>query len=159
MILMTPTNFFSLVLRPSANLLPLADSLESRVALFAFAGQESGWKDRVQLAGGPGRSYWQIGMTAILDVLGNAAVGPGLIATCALWDIPSDPTTIYEAITWHDPLAYEMARRILLADPLPLAAIGDEQGCYACYLRNWRPEFERPEAWPAVYAQALAVVT
>jgi len=154
---MTPQNFFDLVLAPSASTLPLDNSLESRVMLMAIAGQESAWTDRIQI-GGPARGYWQFDMTAILDLLADPSLGPGLQASCAVWDIPSDPTTLYQALAWHDPIAYEAARRLLLADPAPLPAVGDETGALACYLKNWNPGDPKPATWPAIYAQAVAVV-
>jgi len=155
---MTPANFYSLVLLPSCARLPAAmNTQQSRLMLMAIAGQESGWANRTQV-GGPARGFWQFDMTAILDILAHPVCGPLAISACAMWDVPADPTTIYEAIAWHDPLACHMARLLLLADPAALPAIDDAADAYACYTRNWRPGVERPEAWPAIYAQALALV-
>lgn len=153
---MTPAQFYSLVLLPScAELPPAMNTPQSRLMLMAAAGQETGWANRTQV-GGPARGFWQFDMTAIVDLLGNSVTGSLVLAACALWDVPGDAPTIYEAIAWHDPLACHMARLLFLADPAPLPAVGDAAGAYACYTRNWRPGVERPAAWALVYAQATS---
>lgn len=153
---MTPPQFYSLVLLPSCGLAPLSmNTQQSRLMLMAAAGQESGWTNRMQI-GGPARGLWQFDMTAVLDLQAHPVCGPLVLAACAMWDVPSDPATIYEAIAWHDPLACHMARLLLWADPAPLPAVGDAAGAYACYTRVWRPGVERPAAWALVYAQATS---
>ncbi len=158
---MTPAAFFNLVLSPASQRFgamgfQVVNNQASRILLMAIAGIESDWSDRLQI-GGPARSYWQCEAEgAVADVYANADTQQWVVDTCNLWDIETDAGAVYEAIAFHDPLAYTVARLALWLDPAPLPTGAD--ACWAYYLRNWRPGKPRPNAWPVVYAQALAVV-
>jgi len=55
-------------------------------------------------------------------------------------------------------LAAGVARLLLWTDPKALPAIGDADAGWSLYLRTWRPGKPHPKTWPALYAQAMAVV-
>ena len=125
----------------------------------AIAGIESGWQTRVQVPGGAARSYWQLEQYgAILDVMNDPTASPVVTAFCDAWDIPTDGTTLFDAVAYLDPLAYLIARLALWQVVAPLPAIGDSTGAYNYYLNVWRPGTPRPDAWPEIYYQAVALV-
>lgn len=123
--------------------------------MLAIAGQESAWEGRLQ-TDGPARGYWQFESEAVATVVANPKSGPKLAAVCGALDIPV--TNIYEAIAWNDTLAAMVARLTLWLDPTPLPAVGDANGAYAYYLRNWRPGAQRPDAWAGVYQTAESAI-
>lgn len=128
------------------------------VLLMAIAGQESAWAARKQV-GGPARSYWQFEKGGgVAGVLSHAASKARIAAVCAQIDIPCDTATVYEAMAWNDTLAACMARLLLLTDPRPLPALGDQEAAWRYYLDNWRPGMPHPQTWPARYAKAMGVV-
>jgi hypothetical protein len=157
---MTPAVFLQIVVDPTLHDLasvdiPITDN--ARVLLMAIAGQESDWRARRQI-GGPARGYWQFEEAGgVAEVL--ATTPQQLGALCAALDIPVDRATLYEAMAWNDILACGMARLLLWQDPAPLPAVGDVQGGWDYYQRNWRPGAPRPDAWPAYYATAKGLIS
>jgi hypothetical protein len=65
---------------------------------------------------------------------------------------------VFEAIAWHDPLAYVLARLTLRMDPHPLPVIGDIENAWQTYLRIWRPGSPSRDRWSVVYPQTVAVM-
>lgn len=159
---MTPTTFFNLVLAPSSQRFGamqyrVANNQASRVLMMTIAGIESAWSNRIQQPNGPARSYWQIEAEgALRDVQSNADTAQWLTEAADLWDVDAD--NVFDAIAYHDSLAYVVGRLALWLDPAPLPLVGDTAGAWAYYLRNWRPGVPRPDAWAPLYAQALQVV-
>lgn len=134
--------------------LPVSD--KASVLLMAIAGQESNWQHRRQI-GGPARGFWQFEkFGGVAEVMQKTP--KQLTAVCALLDIPYDITTIFEAMAWNDTLACVMARLLLWQDPRALPEVGDKDGAWAYYLRNWRPGAPHPAAWSALYDKAIAAV-
>jgi hypothetical protein len=156
---MSPADFYTTVLEPAAVLLPHdLDTPEARLLLFAIAGQESSWTNRLQTPIAYARGFWQCEHGgAVMTVLSNPTVGPVLTRICALHEVASDSATIFDAIAYHDPLAYALARLVLRPDPVPLPAIGLVEAGWEYYVRTWRPGTPRPARWAEVYAAALAV--
>jgi|SRR6185437_13601673 len=156
---MTPDAFYASVITPGAALVPTSmNTLASRVLLFAIAGQESAWSSRVQIPGGQARGYWQCERGgAVKAVLGDSGTGPIARRFCAEHDIPSDLGTVWEAIAWHDGLAYLIARLALWQQPAPLPALENCDGAWTYYLDTWRPGAPRPHSWPGIHAQACTI--
>ena len=161
---MTPAAFFNTILLPSSTALSaiygVSNTKAARVFLMAVAGHETNWSARRQVPGGEARGYWQFekngGVAAVvLDPLTSSILEP----FCKSRDIPFDVATIYEAIAWHDTLAYVVARLFTWMDPRPIPVVGDSAGSYQYYLDIWRPGAKLPGSWPALYQQALAVTT
>jgi hypothetical protein len=128
---------------------------EAKIELMTIAGQESNWDARRQGGGGPARSYYQFegaggGSGEVLSRF------PSQMATiCEALDIPCDQNTVFEAMAWNGILQTCMARLLLWGDAAPLPAVGDVQGGWAVYQRNWRPGAPHPEAWPGNYQVAV----
>lgn len=166
--------FYARIVKPTLALMSelpdikLAVSPQASVLTMACAGQESSWRNRRQIGIGQyhpqtvgARSYWQFestwgGPVALNDVMQKTP--RQLFAICAYLEVPVDELSLYEAIAWNDTLACAMARLLLWTDPKPLPAIGDKDGSWAYYQRNWRPGAPHPQAWPANYDAAVAAV-
>lgn len=159
---MIPDIFFARIVEPTLQWMAASSSLSipignsARVLVMAIAGQESRWKDRRQI-GGPARSYWQFEKSGGVDDVFRAT-GRQLGTVCAACDVPYDPTTVFEAMAWHDTLACAMARLLLWTDPAPLPAVGDKEAGWTYYSRCWRPGMPRRESWDGLYDQALATI-
>ena len=157
---MTPALFWGMIYEPSASVAsglivrvrdPAAD-----VMLMAIAGQESGWRERVQL-GGPARSFWQFEEKGgVAEVLGHRLMGLRAQMLVSALRLPSDRKSVYEIMAWNDVLAVGMARMLLWADPhgLPLTA---EEG-WACYLRQWRPGKPHEKTWVSCWDESSEIV-
>lgn len=153
------TFYVSVTVPAALSVLPARfDTPQARLMMLACAGQESGYASRIQTPGGQARSFWQIEKTGMLRGVMHSAWWPILASVCEQHSIPTDEDTIFEAIAWHDPLAYAVARLGLWMDPNPLPAIGDVLNAYNTYLRVWRPGKPSWMRWQTVYPAALAVV-
>lgn len=124
--------------------------------VMTIAGQESDWAARVQ-HGGPAHSFWQFekggGVAGLFRVVPNQ-----LQAVCDYLYIPFDIDSVYQSMIYNDTLAACMARLLLFTDPAPLPALGDVEGGWQYYLRNWRPGAPHPEVWPIRYATVMGIV-
>lgn len=157
---MTPVDFRDHILVPGLACLErfsgVGASHEARVLLLAIAGQESGWKSRLQV-GGPARGFWQFERGGgVRGVLNHPATSHHAAALLAGLHLPADDFDVANALATNDNLATGFARLLLWTDPHPLPAIGDEAAGWDCYLRNWRPGKPRPVDWSANYAAAVA---
>lgn len=159
---MTAAQFYALILDPAATMLshvnPKLDTPAARLQLLATAGQETSWSERVQIPGGQARGFWQCEQGGALTGVVNGPVVATLAAVCDLYAAPTDIPTLFEAIAWHDPIAYTVARLALWMDPAPLPAIGNIDAAWDCYIKNWRPGAPSRDRWNVVYPQALAVI-
>lgn len=153
---MTPAEFSARILDPARAAFPFHDSPESRAILLAIAGQESGWMSRFQL-GGPARGWWQFESEAVADLMNRPATCLTLKGFCAEQSIPWDAGDLFEAVAWHDPLAYALARLLLWTDPAPLPGIGDSMGALMYYERLWRPGKPDAARWATRYAEAFHI--
>jgi hypothetical protein len=127
---------------------------EARVIVMAIAGQESNWAYRHQ-QGGPAHSFWQFEQGGGVHGVLTHAASRGIIAeVCDLIYIQCTDSIVFTAMEWNDRLAISMARLLLWTDAVPLPRVGDVQGAWNYYLRNWRPGAPHPEQWPGKYAIA-----
>lgn len=154
---MTPKDLLAVVDTGLVLLEPgIKRSDEARVLLMAIAGQESDWAARLQ-HGGPARSFWQFEQGGgVAGVMGSTPTQ--LQAVCSYLIIPYASASIFEAMAWNDTLAACMARLLLWTDPAALPAVGDVQGGWEYYLRNWRPGTPHREVWDTRYATAKALL-
>jgi hypothetical protein len=120
-------------------LAPKFDSPSARVQLLTTGLQESRFMDRIQLGGGPAHSFWQEEPNGVKAVRNHKVVGPILIDACNKLGVISDWETVYREVINNDELACVVARLILYADSNPLPQVGDSDGAFKCYVRNWRP--------------------
>lgn len=171
---MTPAAFYSRIVDPTLQYMadsPSINILRSKTAdvlVMAIAGQESRWAARRQIGIGQyypqsvgARGYWQMestwgGPVALNDVIQKAPVQ--LAAVCNRLEIPTDELALYEACAWNDTLACALARLLLWIDPAPLPAVGDKEGAWQYYVRNWRPGAPHRETWDDRYDVSLAAL-
>lgn len=158
---MNATQFLNTVIFPQAQVFKTIVSnipigREACVMLLAIAGQESSWRDRLQI-GGPARGYWQFERFGGVDDV-TRLTPRELRVMCQALNIPYLPSTIFEAIAWNDTLAFTMARLLLWMDPAPLPMVAAEQTAWEYYLRCWRPGAPDRARWSGVYREACAAV-
>lgn len=160
---MTAAHFYQLILQPAAITLssvhPELDSPEARCLMLAFAGQESEWTSRIQVPNGQARGFWQCEIGGVVSgVMRNGGMCAILAKIGAIYSINvRDPAGVWEAIAWHDPLAYTVARLALWMDPYMLPPIGDIDSSYETYLRVWRPGKPSRDRWNLIYPQTVAI--
>ncbi len=153
------------VLNVALKLLPdRLDSPEARAMLIAIGLQESLLIHRYQVldggAKGPARGLWQfergtkVSRGGVWGVFLHRASSEPLRLLCRARDCSFDPAAIWACLEHDDVLAAGVARLLLLTDPRPLPEIGDRDGAWDYYMRNWRPGKPRPAKWPKLYAQA-----
>ena len=165
---MTPSDFLTQTLVPGLSWLttvignkpgagPWQNDARGRLALLAFAGQETEWVNESQSGGGPGRGAWQVGETTCADVLYNPASEQMVLKLCTAAGVLPTPPTIYAALM-DRPVTFGVTipRMILWCDAAALPAYGDEDAGWECYARVWRPGAPSRERWSVVYPQALA---
>lgn len=132
------------------------DSPEARRMLEVIGLQESRFEHRHQI-NGPAVSFWQFELGGgIVGVLTHPASKSFAIATCAILGVPPTPGAVYAAMVHDDLLGCAFARLLLYTDSKPLPELGDVDGSWNYYERNWRPGQPHPETWPGLYAQAAA---
>lgn len=141
------------------------DTPAARALVLAIGLQESGFTHRRQANRGAARGFWQFEAGGVAGVWAHRRTQPliGPICQTLAYDVTEGQrvTVCHVAIEHHDVLAAVFARLLLWTDPRALpasttafdAAIG-----WTIYQAAWRPGRPRPDAWPAHYAQAWALV-
>lgn len=131
----------------------------ARVMLLAIAGQESGFRERIQVPNGPARSLWQFERGGgVRGVLTHPVSTHKAKAACLLLLVTPTEAAVHEAMAQNDALACTMARLLLLTDPKPLPGLDQSDAGWAYYLRNWRPGKPHPEKWVGNWRTAVAAV-
>lgn len=140
---------------PALDLIGVPDTPEGRVELLAIGLQESRFEHRRQI-GGPARGWWQFERGGgVVGVLTHKASATKAQFLCSARGIAPSADKVYSTLEHDDVLAAGFARLLLLTDPKPLPAVGDVDGAWAYYLRNWRPGKPHPKTWSALYEKAL----
>lgn len=133
------------------------DSAEARVMLLAIGLQESRMVHRRQLGGGPARGLWQFERGGgVRGVMLHHSSSRYARACCLIAGVAPIVDEVHEAIEHDDVLACAMARLLLWTDPAPLPDLGDSEGAWAYYIRNWRPGKPHRHTWTDQYARAVA---
>lgn len=134
------------------------DSREARVMLLAIGLQESRFAHRRQVRG-PARGFWQFELGGgVRGVMTHPTSRARAVQACQAAGIAATYEAAYRQLEHDDLLAARFARLLLLTDPKPLPGLGDEQGAWDYYIRNWRPGKPHRHTWGRLYAQALEVV-
>lgn len=133
-------------------------SPEAKVILLSIGLQESEFKHRIQMGGGPAHSFWQEEPNGIRAVMRNEITKPYLQRVCNSLGVDFNLDDIYEEVTHNDILGCVIARLLLYADPHPLPKVGDSNGAWAYYLAIWRPGKPRPQDWPDNYKEAMGYI-
>ena len=146
------------IIEPAAALLPSMDSPKARVQLVANGLQESRFKHRRQI-GGPARGFWQFERGGgVRGVLLHKSSAYDAVKICHARDVEATANAVYERLEHDDILACCFARLLLFTDPARLPEIGDVEGAWAYYLRNWRPGKPHRKTWDDLYRQACEIV-
>ena len=143
------------ILPAALRLLPAKmDTRAARVMLLAIAGEESGYRHRLQVRG-PARGLWQFERIAVVDVLSRRTSAPHAVTMCGalLYDW-QDPDELFRAVPHNDVLACGLARLNLWNERSPTPPLEDAGACYAYYLKVWRPGAQSPESWGRNLARA-----
>lgn len=131
------------------------DTTAARVMLLAIGLQESRFEHRRQVRG-PARGFWQFevggGVNGVLHHVASKIMAASL---CEALSYEPEAAGIYTALADNDVLAAGFARLLLWTDARPLPRIGDYDGAWEYYLRNWWPGKPRPETWVGFYGQAM----
>ena len=145
-----------IAIRAGLGLLPrVMTSDEALVMMIAIGLQESRFVHRKQI-GGPALGFWQFEKHGgVKGVMQHASSKKHAERVCTKLSIPFDRTVIYNSLAYNDPLAAAFARLLLWTDPKPLPELGDVNGAWDYYIRNWRPGKPHRRTWSALYAQAL----
>jgi hypothetical protein len=131
-------------------MLPLKmTSREAVVMLLAIGKQESDFEHLAQIIRGapigPARSYWQFEVGGLTAVMSHKASRETCLGLCEAEGIRPVPRDVWEVFNLPpetgsgQALPAAFARLLLWTDPRPLPAIGDADGAFKYYLRNWRP--------------------
>ena len=156
---MTLDQVYKQAIVPAYLLLPLSMAGgEATQMLLAIGLQESRFLHRRQI-GGPARGFWQFEKGGgVIGVLTHPASKQHARNVCTRYDIGWDSGEVYRELVDNDVLAAAFARLLLYTDPAPLPALGDVEGAWLYYLRNWRPGKPHRWSWDGLYRQALAFV-
>jgi len=142
------------ILDPAAKILPAYDSPKARMMLLVIGLQESRFEHRRQI-GGPAVSFWQFEEGGgVRGVLQHKASIYDAVKVCHARGVGSSTREVYERMITDDLLGCCFARLLLLTDPRPLPVIGDMDGSWFYYLRNWRPGKPHRHTWDGLYDQA-----
>ncbi len=148
-----PQEALERIIRPALKLLP-AGMTDDRalVLILSICMQESALRHRWQVVDlkrpdvmGPARglSQFERGSKASRGGVWGVYLHPAsrywLSKVCEQLGVAFTPVEIWNALASNDALAVCLARLLLFTDPKPLPAVGDIEGAWRYYLRNWRP--------------------
>ena len=147
------------IIVPAENLLPSLASTKATVMLLAIGLQESRFEHRRQIKG-PARGFWQFESGGgVRGVLMHKSSAYDAVKICHSRGVGSTTREVYERLEHDDLLSCCFARLLLYTDPRSLPLIGDVEGSWAYYIRNWRPGKPHRSTWDALYAQAEGACT
>jgi hypothetical protein len=150
---------YKIVIPATFSLLPpKMNSSGACAALLAIGLQESKFKDRRQVGGGPARGFWQFeaggGVHGVVTHSASAT-----LVTQAMETLRYRPDQCYAALEHNDVLACIFARLLLWTHPAALPGRADPEGAWNYYLSLWRPGKPHRETWHANYERAWEVVS
>ena len=137
-----------LCIDPGLAMLPSRmDTPEARVLMLAICGQEADFHHRWQVIDrarpevmGPARGLWQFERDGgVRGVLTHERTKRMAIDVCRMRNVPATIDAVYNRLHEDDILAAAFARLLLWSNPAALPAIGDVEGAWQAYLREWRP--------------------
>lgn len=142
------------------------DTPEARAMLIAVALQESGLRERRQIARydgklpvyGPARGWWMFERIGVQGVMEHRASREGAAVVVAALDYPWDSVTVHLALEHNDILAGAMARMLLRTHPDQLPRRGEKEVGWEQYLALWRPGKPKEGSWAGCWEKAWEVV-
>ena len=142
------------IIIPASKLLPSMDSPKARILMLAIGYQESRFEHRRQI-GGPARGFWQFESGGgVRGVLTHKASAYDAAKICHARGVGSSTKEVYERLEHDDSLACCFARLLLWTDHRPLPMIGDVEGSWDYYIRNWQPGKPHRKTWDDMYQRA-----
>lgn len=129
------------------------NSKESQLLMLAIGKQESGYAVRQQL-GGPAHGFWQFELPGVVGVFHQSRTSLTIGAFCSARQVAFSAAAVYAELLVDDILAAGFARLLLWSDPHPLPVIGDENGAWEYYVRNWRPGKPSRGRWVDSYGES-----
>jgi hypothetical protein len=158
--MMTPARFIEIGLEPALEMLPAKmDSPEARAMVLAICLQESRFKHRRQMEGGPARGWAQFEHAGgIVGVLNHMQTRPHIMRVLDALGYDYGSDTSYAAIEHNDVLCAAYARLNLWWLPQALPAEGATQAAWIQYINAWRPGKPHRDTWDQYFADAWAVV-
>lgn len=159
---MTPDIINRVVIDAAAKLLPAYDSQPARAMLIAIAMQESGLRERRQIARydrsapvyGPARSWWMFERIGVQGVMEHAVSRADAAEVLRVLDYMPDAAAVHQAMEHNDIMACCFARLLLRTLPQALPGPDDMAEGWRQYTAAWRPGKPRDDSWPAFWAQA-----
>jgi len=149
------------------------DSLPARLQLVPTGLQESNFTARDQSPTpatiGPALGFWQMERGGgVHGVLNHPASQAYARQVCRARAVAATDMDAWLALKQDDLFACAFARLLYFTDSAPLPGVGDEEGAWQYYLRNWRPgaytrgsDFQRGvlrAKWHTNYKTALAAL-
>lgn len=148
------TDIIGTIIEPAYKLLPGMASEKATIELLAIGLQESRFEHRRQI-GGPARGLWQFEQGGgVRGVLMHKTSAYDAVKVCHARGCGTSTKEVYERLEHDDILACCFARLLLWTDPRPLPMIGDLQGSWDYYERNWRPGRPHRKTWDDMYQRA-----
>ena len=164
-------------MRPGLDLLPaVMDTQPARVLMLAISGQEADFHHRWQVfdrtrpgAMGAARGLWQFERGGgVRGVLTHERSKAHAVTACQMRSVAATVDAVYAALHQDDVLAAAFARLLLWTSPRSLPVVGDVDGAWQAYLREWRPgaytngTTAQREAlrtkWGGYYSEAVRIV-
>lgn len=150
---MKALDIVKIAINPAYYLLP--DDMATQQAttmLLAIGMQESQFKYRQQMNGGPAQGFWQFEISGVRGVMEHPATRGIAADILGFLVYPADAGQVHAALQDNDVLAATFARLYLWTDPRPLPVSAQDGWSY--YLDIWRPGDPHPETWNAAWAAA-----
>jgi len=140
---------------------PGMNSLTATAHLLTIGQQESAFRYRRQVGGGPARGVFQFERRGVKGIVTHPdtrdALRAALVALrCEV--MIGQTVLIYQALEQNDVLASVVARLNLWWVPAPLPGRDDPEGAWQYYLRSWRPGAPHRGTWDAYYKTAWDIV-
>ena len=138
----------ALIIGDGLSLLPPSwNSPQAQLLMLAISGQEADFRHRWQVydakrpeAMGASRGLWQFERGGgVRGVLTHERTKTQAAEVCRMRNVAPTVDAVYNALHLDDTLAAAFARLLLWSSPRALPAVGQEQGAFDFYLREWRP--------------------
>lgn len=138
---------------------PFFNTCRARVQLAAIGLQESRFEVRRQYNNGPAASFWQFEPGGIRAVMHNPDTEAYARRVLDQIGIQWRSSAVWSSMLLRDDVGVAFARLLLWSDRHALPAVGDVEGAWKYYLRNWRPGKPVHLTWARLYAEAVTFMS
>lgn len=141
---------------------PMMHSQKATAMLLAIIGQESQFRYRRQMGGGPARGFLQFerggGVRGVVTHPDTRDYLRAALVTLRYEAAIGQTLMIYQAIEHNDILAVVCGRLLLWTVPGRLPGRDDPAEGWKQYLEGWRPGAPHRSTWESNYAMAWSIV-